>query len=67
VQDSLPIRFKKTLRTLRSGAEFRDFGICKKLNDDVLKIRQESEYQIDTSALLPMQTAEKIYSSLASS
>ncbi len=49
---------------LRSNDEFRDFGICKKLNDDVLKIKYESEYQIDTTGLLPMQTAEIIYGHL---
>ena len=46
---------------LRSNAEFRDFGICKRLNDDLLKVKYHSEFQIDTSGLLPMQTAEIIY------
>ena len=55
---------KKRLE-LRSGSEFRDFKICKKLNEDVLKIKQASEYQVDTSALSPMQAAEKIRNELA--
>ena len=49
---------------LRSDSEFRDFGICKRLNGDVLEIKYHSEYQIDTTGLLPMQTAEKIYGQL---
>ena len=49
---------------LRSEPEFRDFGICKKLNDDLLKIKYNRECQIDTTGLLPMQTAEIIYSQL---
>jgi hypothetical protein len=52
---------------LRTNGEFRDFAICKKLNDDVLKIKHNQEYQIDTSRLLPMQTAERIYGVLSSS
>jgi hypothetical protein len=51
---------KKRLE-LRSNGEFRDLEICKKLNDDVLKIKHDSEHQIDTTELLPTQTAEKIY------
>jgi hypothetical protein len=49
---------------LRSNGEFRDFGICKKLNDDVLRIKYDSEFQIDTTGLLPTQTAEIIYGRL---
>lgn len=46
---------------LRSDPEFRDFRICKRLNDDLLKIKYQSEYQIDTTGLLSKQTAEIIY------
>jgi broad-specificity NMP kinase len=46
---------------LRTSAEFKDFPICKRLNDDVLKWKPDNEYQIDTTGLLPKQTAEKIY------
>lgn len=49
---------------LRSSGEFRDFGICKKLNDDVLKIKYDTEFQVDTTGLLPKQTAEIIYGNL---
>lgn len=49
---------------LRSNDEFRDFAICKRLNDDVLKIKYASEFQIDTTGLLPKQTAEIIYGQL---
>ena len=49
---------------LRSDPEFRDFGICKKLNDDLLKIKYHSEYQINTTGLLPMETADIIYGQL---
>jgi broad-specificity NMP kinase len=45
---------------LRSNREFRDFEICKRLNDDVLKIKYGGEFQIDTTGLLPIQTAEII-------
>lgn len=46
---------------LRSNEEFRDFGICQRLNGDVLKIKYESEFLIDTTGLLPAQTAEIIF------
>lgn len=46
---------------LRKDAEFKDFPICKRLNDDVLKWKHDSEYQVDTTGLSPTQTAEKIY------
>ena len=50
---------------LRSDPEFRDFDICKRLNDDLLKIKYQSEHQIDTTELLPKQTAEIIYRELS--
>lgn len=46
---------------LRSDNEYRDFGISKKINDDVLKIKHETEIQINTTGLLPIQTAKIIY------
>ena len=45
---------------LRSSDEFKDFEICKRLNDDVIKIKYDTEFQIDTTGLLPTQTAEII-------
>lgn len=49
---------------LRTNEEFKDFGICKRLNDDVIKIKYESEFQIDTTGLISTQTAEIIYKEL---
>ena len=46
---------------LRSNEEFKDFEICKRLNDDVIKIKCDTEFQIDTTGLLPTQTAELIH------
>jgi len=45
----------------RPVGEFKDFGISKKLNEDILKYKVEAEHQIDTSFLLPTQAAEMIY------
>lgn len=45
----------------RGSEEFRDLNICIKLNDDVLKFKHADEFQIDTTGLLPEQTAEVIY------
>ncbi len=50
---------------LRQHGEFRDVAISKKLNSDLLKIRQEAETLIDTTGLLPAETARKIYESMA--
>lgn len=46
---------------LRSNEKFKDFAICQKLNSDVQKWKHKDELQIDTTGLLPKQTAEKIY------
>ena len=46
---------------IRASSEFKDFAISKRLNDDVLKWKENSEFQIDTTQLLPSQSAEKIY------
>lgn len=51
---------------LRSDPEFRDFTICKKLNDDVQKIKYNNEFQINTTGLSPTQTAEIIYGQVTS-
>jgi len=45
----------------RTNEEFRDFPICKKLNDDVLKWKQDNELQINTTGLTPTLAAEKVY------
>ena len=46
---------------LRTNGKFNDFSISKKLNDDVQKWKHSKEYQINTTELLPKQTADKIY------
>lgn len=51
---------------LRKDEEFKDFPICKKLNEDVLKWKHYSEYQIDTTSLSSTQTADKIYGQINS-
>ncbi len=51
---------------LRKDEEFKDFPICKKLNEDLLKWKHYSEYQIDTTSLSPTQTADKIYGQINS-
>lgn len=51
---------KKRLES-RKDNEFRDYVICKKLNEDVLKFKYCDEFQIDTTGLLPEETSEKIY------
>lgn len=45
----------------RPSDEFRDFGISQKLNADTIKLKHDSESQIDTSDLSPQQVAERIY------
>lgn len=50
---------KKRLE-FRENEEFRDLGICKKLNDDVIKYKYNTEFQIDTTLLSAIQTAEII-------
>lgn len=52
---------------LRQSGQFRDVAICKKLNNDILKVKHETELQIDTTGLLPTQTARKIYEHIAPS
>jgi guanylate kinase len=51
---------------LRTNPEFKDFQICKRLNDDVIKWKHKSEFQVDTTGLSPTQTAEKIYGQIIS-
>ncbi len=46
---------------MRTSDQFRDFSVCKKLNDDVINFKQNIEFQIDTTGLLPTETAEIIY------
>ena len=46
---------------LRTSEEFKDFEICRKLNDDVMKWRHGSEFQINTTGLISTETAQRIY------
>ena len=45
---------------LRGPGEFSDLNICVRLNDDVLKFKHANEFQINTTGLLPDQTANAI-------
>jgi hypothetical protein len=51
---------------LRSNDKFKDFEICKKLNNDTLKFRHENEIQIDTTDLTEKETSRIIYEKLKS-
>ncbi|HEY9206031.1 MAG TPA: AAA family ATPase [Candidatus Methanoperedens sp.] len=48
----------------RNKGEFRDFNVCKKLNDDVQKIKYDGEFQINTTGLSPNETAKIIYNKI---
>jgi len=48
----------------RKKGEFRDLKICKRLNEEVKKKIYTGEYHIDTTGLLPMETAKVIYDQL---
>jgi predicted kinase len=45
----------------RESWEFRDVNICVRLNGDVLKYKHGSEYQINTTGLLPLDTAKIMF------
>lgn len=44
----------------RKENEFRDVDICLKLNADVIKMKLKDEVQIDTTGLLPNESAKTI-------
>lgn len=46
---------------LRDNNLFKDYSICKKLNEDTVKFKYENEIQIDTTDLISNDTAKKIY------
>ncbi len=46
---------------LRSDDKFKDFEICKKLNNDTVIFRHKKEVQLDTSNLTAKETASIIY------
>ena len=45
----------------RPGDEFKDYGISKKLNAEVLEVRYPGEIHVDSASLSPKQTAGKIH------
>lgn len=45
----------------RNNREFKDLNICKKLNTDILKFKYDNELQINTTGMLPDDTARIIY------
>jgi broad-specificity NMP kinase len=46
---------------LRSNDKFKDFAICKKLNDDIINLKGENEILIDTTGQKPEEIAVKLY------
>lgn len=48
----------------RPDDKFKDFEICRKLNDDTLKFKHENEMQIETTGLTAKETSKWIYESL---
>ncbi len=50
---------EKRLRARQNGG-FQDIAVSKKLNRDVLNIKHDTEVQINTTRLLPSQTAFRI-------
>jgi hypothetical protein len=44
----------------RKASEFRDFAICRQLNNEVIHNKYFGEYQIDTTGLLAKDTAKLI-------
>ena len=58
-----PKELKRRL-DVRTTNQFKDFSICQKLNDDVLKWKHESEFQLDTTGVTSDFTASRIYSEI---
>lgn len=48
----------------RPDDKFKDFEICRKLNDDTLKFKHKNEMQLDTTRLTAKETSKLIYESL---
>jgi tRNA A37 N6-isopentenylltransferase MiaA len=48
----------------RTNGEFKDYTICHNLNDEVRTEKYINEYQIDTTGLLPIDTAKIIHKQL---
>jgi hypothetical protein len=58
-EDELKKRLEK-----RIDGEFKDLKICLRLNRDVLKFKYENEFQINTTGLLPNDSAKIIFNTL---
>ncbi len=48
----------------RGAEEFRDVNICKRLNSDVLKFKNENEFLVSTTGRLSEETAKIIYNKI---
>lgn len=48
----------------RSDDKYKDYEICKKLNDDTIKFKHAHEIQIDTTELTAKETSRLIYENL---
>ena len=44
----------------RKKSEFKDIGICLKLNEDLLRMKPKNEIQVDTTNRKPQETAQII-------
>jgi len=51
----------------RTDDKFKDFNICKRINDDGLKIRYKDEIFIDTTGQTAEETAKKVFDILIQS
>jgi broad-specificity NMP kinase len=52
---------------LRPDDKFKNFEICKNINDDVLKLKNKNEILIDTTGQTAEETAKKIFDVLINS
>lgn len=48
----------------RSDDKFKDYEICRKLNDDTVKFKHENEMQINTTGLVATETSKLIFENL---
>lgn len=48
----------------RSKEEFKDLNVCNQINEDVQNIKYDFEFQIDTTGLMPIETANLIFNQL---
>jgi hypothetical protein len=48
----------------RSKEEFKDLNVCNQINEDTQKTKYDIEFQIDTTGLMPIETANLIFNQL---